>query len=91
MLVRPRFDAAEAHALGLVTEVVPEGGALHRCLELSDRIAELPALAVATIKAVAEVAVETSREGGVLLERLGYAALAQTDEARAAGARWRRS
>jgi enoyl-CoA hydratase/carnithine racemase len=88
MLVRPRFDAAEAHALGLVTEVVPEGGALHRCLELSDRIAELSALAVATIKAVAEAAVETSREGGVLLERLGYAALAQTDEARAAGERW---
>jgi enoyl-CoA hydratase/carnithine racemase len=90
MLIRPRFGAHEARELGLVTDVVPEGAALQRCLELSERIAELPALAVATIKALAEAAVETSREGGVLLERLGYAALAQTDEARAAGERWKR-
>jgi enoyl-CoA hydratase/carnithine racemase len=90
MLIRPRLDAAEARELGLVTEVVPEGGALPRCLELSERIAGLPALAVATIKAVAEAAAETPREGAVLLERLGYAALAQTDEARAAGERWQK-
>ena len=87
MLIRPRFDAREAHQLGLVTEVV-EGRALSRCLELSEHIATLPALTVSTIKALAEAAVETPREAAVLLERLGYAALAQTEEARAAGERW---
>ncbi len=88
MLIRPRFGAREALELGLVAEVVPEGCALARCLELTERIAELPALAVSTIKALAEAAVETSREGAVLLEQLGYAALAQTDEARSAVERW---
>ena len=88
MLLRPRFDAREAEQFGLVTEVVAEGAALPRCLELAERIAELPALAVATIKSLAEAAAETPREAAVLLERLGYAALAQTEEARAAGERW---
>jgi enoyl-CoA hydratase/carnithine racemase len=88
MLIRPRFGAWEAHEFGLVTEVVDEGRALARCLELSERIAALPALAVSTIKALAEAAVETPREAAVLLERLGYAALAQTEDARVAGERW---
>jgi enoyl-CoA hydratase/carnithine racemase len=88
MLLRPRFSAVEARELGLVIEVVPEGRALARCLEHADRIASLSPLAVATIKAIAEAAVESPRETAVLLEQFGYAALAQTAEARRAGERW---
>jgi len=88
MLLRPRFGADEAQRAGLVTEVTPAGGALGRCLELAERIAALPPLAVTTIKHAADAMAETPRETSVLLERLAYAALAQTDEARAAGERW---
>jgi enoyl-CoA hydratase len=35
-------DAAEAHAMGLVTEVVPDGQALARALELAELIAGFP-------------------------------------------------
>jgi enoyl-CoA hydratase len=35
-------DAAEAHAMGLVTEVVPDGQALSRALELAELIAGFP-------------------------------------------------
>jgi enoyl-CoA hydratase/carnithine racemase len=89
MLLRPRIDAREALEAGLVMEVVETGAALGRCLELSGRIAELPAQAVATIKASADAMDEMSREASALVERLAYAALAQTEEARAAGERWR--
>lgn len=89
MLLRPRIDAREALAYGLVTEVVETGAALGRCLELSERIAELPAQAVATIKASADAMAETPREASTLVERLAYAALAQSEEARVAGERWR--
>jgi len=89
MLLRQRFDAREAFQAGLVTEVVAEGEALGRCLELSERIAELPAQAVATIKASADAMAEIPSEAATLVERLAYAALAQTDEARTAVERWR--
>jgi len=81
MLLRRRFDAAEAFALGVVTEVVPEGKALERALECAAELAALPPLAVETIKRAADLIPEASREAALLIERLGYAALAQTDEA----------
>jgi enoyl-CoA hydratase/carnithine racemase len=90
MLLRPRLGAREALAYGLVTEVTARGGALARCLELSERIAELPAQAVATIKVSADTMAEMPREASALVERLAYAALAQTEEARAAAKRWQK-
>jgi enoyl-CoA hydratase/carnithine racemase len=81
MLLRRRFDARDAHALGLVTEVVPEGKALERALGVGAELAELPRLAVETTKRAADLIPEASREAAMLIERLGYAALAQTDEA----------
>jgi enoyl-CoA hydratase/carnithine racemase len=81
MLLRRRFDAAEAHALGVVTEVVPAGKAMERALECAAELATLPPLAVETIKRAADLIPEASREAAMLIERLGYAALAQTDEA----------
>jgi enoyl-CoA hydratase/carnithine racemase len=81
MLLRRRFDARDAHALGLVTEVAPAGKALERALEVAAQLAELPRLAVETTKRAADLIPEASREAAMLIERLGYAALAQTDEA----------
>jgi enoyl-CoA hydratase/carnithine racemase len=81
MLLRRRFDAAEAHTIGVVTEVVPTGKALERALECAAELAELPPLAVETIKRAADLIPEGSREAAMLIERLGYAALAQTEAA----------
>jgi len=82
MLLGRRFDAQEAKVLGLVTEVVPAGQALERALEVAKELAELPPLAVQTAKQAADVMPEASREAGILIERLAYAALAQTAEAK---------
>jgi enoyl-CoA hydratase/carnithine racemase len=81
MLLRRRFDAAEALSFGVISEVVPAGQAAGRALELAEDLAALPPLAVETIKRAADLIPEASREAAMLIERLGYAALAQTDEA----------
>jgi enoyl-CoA hydratase/carnithine racemase len=84
MLLRERFGAREALAWGLVTEVVPDGTALARGLELAAALAELPPLAVSVVKQAADLLADSSREAGILVERLAYAALAQTEAARRA-------
>jgi enoyl-CoA hydratase/carnithine racemase len=81
ILLRERFSADEALSFGVVTEVVPDGDALRRALELGERLAVLPPAAVAVAKEAAELMPEASREAGLLVERLAYAALAQTAEA----------
>jgi enoyl-CoA hydratase/carnithine racemase len=86
MLLRPRVEAADAFRLGLVTELTPAGEALPRALELAEQVAALPPLAASAAKKAANAIAESSREAGILLERLAYAALAQTEEAKAAGA-----
>jgi enoyl-CoA hydratase/carnithine racemase len=85
LLLKPRVEAAEAHRLGVATEVVPAGQALARALELAQQVAALPPLAAAAAKQAANAIAESGREAGILIERLAYAALAQTDEAKAAG------
>jgi enoyl-CoA hydratase len=47
------IDAAEAHAIGLVNEIVPSGQALPRAQELAHRIAQLPQPAIRTDKEAA--------------------------------------
>lgn len=84
VLLGDRFDADEACARGLVTEVVPEGAALGRALELADRLSAQPRLAVTLAKQAIDRMPEASREAGLALERLAYGLLAQTDDARAA-------
>jgi enoyl-CoA hydratase/carnithine racemase len=76
-----RFDAAEAHAMGIVSELTDEGGALARALEIAAELAELPPLALQVIKQGIDLAAESSREAVLLTERLAYAALAQTADA----------
>ena len=83
-LLRDRFGPAEARDLGLVTEMVPEGRALERALELAERLAALPPLAVTLTKQAIDAMPEASREAGLALERVAYGLLAQTEDAREA-------
>ncbi len=85
LLLKARVDAAEAFRLGVATEVVAAGQALPRTLELAQQVAELPPLASAAAKQAANAIAESGREAGIMLERLAYAALAQTEESKAAG------
>jgi enoyl-CoA hydratase/carnithine racemase len=81
VLLRDRVDAAQALALGLVTEVVPAGGALPRALEHAGRLAALPPLAVAVAKEALDRIAEAPHAAGLTIERLAYAALTGTTDA----------
>ena len=84
VLLRDRIGADEAAAFGLVTEVVADGGALDRALEMARRLAELPPLALAVAKQAVDAMADASRDAGLLVERLAYGLLAQTADAREA-------
>ncbi len=84
VLLHERLTAAEAAALGVVTEVVADGAGLERAVELGARMAALPPLAVQVAKQALDAMAESSREAGLLVERLGYGMLAQTGDAREA-------
>ena len=81
MLLRDRFDAKEALRFGVVTEVVNEGAALDRALEIAERLGSLPPLAARVAKAATDAVAGASRDAGLLIERYGYAMLAQTADA----------
>lgn len=80
LLLRDRFGAEEALGWGLVTLVVPEGQAPARAVELGGELAALPPLAVEVAKRAVEAAAESSREVGLLVERLAYGMLSQTED-----------
>ena len=80
LLLRDRFGAEEALGFGLVTVVVPEGRADARAVEMGTELATLPPLAVEVAKRAVEAAAESSHEAGLLVERLAYGMLAQTEE-----------
>ncbi len=84
ILLRERVAAEEALRLGLVTEVVAEGTAVERAVTLASGLAELPPLALSLAKQAIDAMAESSRESGLLIERVAYAALSQTPEAQAA-------
>ena len=77
VLLRDRLDAQTALQAGLVTEVVDS--ALERSLELAERLAGLPPLAVSLAKQAIDAAAESPREAGLLIERLAYGLLSQTE------------
>jgi enoyl-CoA hydratase/carnithine racemase len=82
ILLRERLTAAEALAAGIVTELAPV--ALERALEHARRLAALPALAVSLTKQAIDAMPDASRDAGILIERLAYGLLAQTEDAREA-------
>jgi len=90
-LLGGRFDAATGLAAGLVTEVVGSGAALDRSLELARQLVELSPLAVSLTKQAIDVMPGASREAGILIERLAYAMLAQSEDAKARADDWSKS
>jgi len=75
ILLGDRISAADALALGLVTEVADDAPV--RALELARRLSALPPAAVAVAKAAIDAATESSRDVALMIERLGYAVLSQ--------------
>jgi enoyl-CoA hydratase/carnithine racemase len=82
ILLGERIEAPRALELGLVAEVVAEGGALDRALELATSLAAQPRLAVALTKQAIDAAAESPRQASVLIERLAYGLLSATQDAR---------
>ncbi len=86
MLLGGRLDANGALAAGLVNEVAADAQA--RALELARGLAKLPALAVSLTKQAIDLMPEASREAGILIERLAYGMLAQSEDAQKLADEW---
>lgn len=82
MLTGDRFDAAEAHRMGLVQEVVPAGEQLARARELAGRIAAQAPLAVQATLANARLAVRDGEAAAEAQLPRELVRLAQTEDAR---------
>ena len=74
LLTGDLFDAREAHRLGLVQEIVPDGQELTRAIELAERIAAQAPLAVQATLANARLAL---RDGAAAAEATLQPALAR--------------
>jgi enoyl-CoA hydratase/carnithine racemase len=72
------FGAAEALAMGVISEVTPSGQALSRALEIAAEIAAMPPIAVAEIKRVTNEGVNQSLNAALLLEQRAYEGLYAT-------------
>ena len=67
--------APEALAMGLLSEMVEDGQALPRALELARTIASMPPLAVRAIKEVMQLGLDTPLETALALERKAFVML----------------
>ncbi|SDN57451.1 Enoyl-CoA hydratase/carnithine racemase [Cryobacterium flavum] len=74
LLTGDLFDATEAHRMGLVQEIVPDGTQVDRALELADKIAAQAPLAIQATLANARLA---EREGAASAEAALQPALAR--------------
>ena len=80
VLTGRRIDAAEAHQLGIVTQLAPEDGWLDAALDLAARIAERPPLAVRLAKQAVLAAEETTLSAGLDQERRLYELAMATED-----------
>lgn len=81
LLTGRRITAKEALASGLVTEVLPAEGLLARAMELAGDLAELPADALAEVKACILTAMSPGMAGGLERELQGLVLLAGSGDA----------
>lgn len=63
-----RIDAARAASMGFVQEVVPDGGALARALEIADAIASYPAASLRADRAMALASFSIPLDDGIRAE-----------------------
>jgi enoyl-CoA hydratase len=82
LLTGDRFDAAEAHRIGLVQEVVPDGTQFDRALELAERIAAQAPLAVQATLANARDAIRNGDAAAAEALQPTLARLAATEDSR---------
>lgn len=82
MLTGDRFDAAEAHRMGIVQEVVPVGEQLMRAREVAHRIAAQAPLAVQATLANARLAVREGEAAAAAQLPNELVRLAQSEDAR---------
>ena len=83
MIFTGRFvDAAEALAIGLADKVVPDDQVYQVALEMAARYASGPAIAIAAAKQAVDVSLDTDLATGLEFERVSFAALFATDDAR---------
>lgn len=86
LLTGDPMSASEAHRLGLVSEVVPDGEVLKHALEVAARIAALPPLAVTAIKDALLRGADLPLESGLRLESQSFQQLFASED-RAEGMR----
>jgi enoyl-CoA hydratase len=82
VLTGRRIGAAEADAMGLVTQVVPPGEVLERALALAAEIAAMPPLAVRAAKAAVNASQQLSLDDGLRFERDRFEGLFETEDQR---------
>jgi enoyl-CoA hydratase len=66
------FGAAEAHAVGLASEVAPTGQALARAIEIATEIAAMPPIAVMQIKEIINAGLSAPLDTALMLERKAF-------------------
>jgi enoyl-CoA hydratase/carnithine racemase len=74
------IPAAEAAAMGLVSEVVPDAQVLDQTLKLAAKIAALPPLAIDAIKEVVLLGPEAPLDAALVLERRAFQLLFATED-----------
>jgi enoyl-CoA hydratase len=72
--------ADEALSMGMLSEVVPDGTALDRALELAETILKMPPLAVLAIKEVMRLGQDVPLETALALERKAFQLLFDTED-----------
>jgi enoyl-CoA hydratase/carnithine racemase len=80
LLTGDMIPAPTAFALGLVSEVVPDGDVLPHALKLAGKIAALPPLAVAATKEVAGLGADAPLATALTLERKAFQLLFATED-----------
>ena len=69
LLTGRMFGAAEALAMGVVSEVAPAGQALARAIEIATEIAAMPPIAVMQIKEIVHAGLNAPLDTALMLER----------------------
>ncbi|MGI4939048.1 MAG: enoyl-CoA hydratase-related protein [Janthinobacterium lividum] len=80
LLTGDPLPAADADALGLISQLVEEGRALDTAMALAQRIAAMPPLAVRAIKRAVQAGLDAPLSVGLALERREFEALFATED-----------
>ena len=72
LLTGKMFGAAEAHAMGVASEVAPTGQALARAIEIATDIAAMPPIAVMQIKEIVNAGLNAPLDTALMLERKAF-------------------